>query len=117
MSDVSEAPVPAQKPARVRKAWDIWLTIGLIVITAIVWFVGAFISYLGIAFFGSCNSNGCSGDAIINGGVALMVLGILGILASIVFLIIKRRGWPIALITLGVVGIGWIVANVVDSFR
>lgn len=104
-------------PPRVRTAWDIWLTIGLLVLTVIVWFVGAFISYLGIAFFGSCNSNGCSGQAIIDGAVVVTVLGGLGIIAGIVMLIIKRRGWPIALITLGVVGIGWIVANVIDGIR
>jgi len=70
-----------------------------------------------IAFFGSCNENGCSGDSVINGGIILIVLGTLGILASIVMLIIRRRGWPIALIALGVVVVGWIAANVIDIPR
>ena len=112
MSDVVEPPSPAA--ARVRKGSDIAFTITLIVFTIVSWFAGAFISYLGLAFFGSCNEKGCSGQQLIDGGVVLIVLGGLGILASIVMLIIRRRGWPIAVITIGVVVIGWIVLNVVD---
>jgi hypothetical protein len=111
MSDIVE---PAAPPARVRKGSDIAFTITLIVFTIITWVAGAFISYLGLAFFGSCNEKGCSGQQLIDGGLVLIILGVLGILASIVMLIIKRRGWPVALITLGVVVIGWIVLNVVD---
>lgn len=117
MSDVIEPPVPSASTARVRSGVDIAFTIVLDVLTIISWFGGAFISYLGIAFFGSCNSNGCSGQSVIDGGIILIVLGTLGILASIVMLIIRRRGWPIALITLGVIIFGWIAANVIDIPR
>jgi hypothetical protein len=110
MSDVVE---PAA-PVRVRKGWDIGVTITFIVLTVVAGFAGAFISYLGLAFFGSCNSKGCSGQQLIDGGMVLIVLAALGIVASIVMLIIRRRGWAISLITLGVVVIGWIVLNVVD---
>lgn len=109
MSDVD-------KPARVRSGGDIGATITFIVLTVVAWFAGAFISFLGLAFFGSCNSNGCSGDSLINGGIVLAGLGALGIVASIM-LIIRRRGWWISLITLGVVVIGWIVANLIDGIR
>jgi len=108
---------PAGPTARVRKGSDIAFTITLIVFTIIAWFVGAGVSLAGLIFFGSCNGGGCSGDALINGGIILIVLGGLGILASIVMLIIKRRAWPVALITLGVVVIGWIAANLIDGIR
>ena len=65
MSAVIETPAA---PTRVRKGWDVGLTITLIVLTVIAWFAGAFVSYLGIAFFGSCNENGCSGESVITGG-------------------------------------------------
>jgi hypothetical protein len=117
MSEIVEPPVTPATTARVRSGSDIAFTIVLNVLTIISWFAGAFISYLGMAFFGSCSSNGCSGQSVIDGGIILIVLGTLGILASIVMLIIRRRGWPIALITLGVIIVGWIAANVIDIPR
>lgn len=111
MSDVVDT---AAEPARVRKGSDIAFTVTLLVFTVITWFVGAGVSLAGLIFFGRCNGNGCSGDSLINGGVVLIVLGSLGVVASIVVLIIKRRAWPIALITLGVIVVGWIVLNLVD---
>ena len=118
MTEVIAPAAPAVPAApRVRKAWDIWLTIGLDLVAVVSWFFGAGISYLGMAFFGSCSSNGCSGQSVIDGAQILIVLAVLGILSSIVFLIIKRRGWPVALITVGVIFFGWIAANLIDVPR
>lgn len=111
MNDVVDPPA---SPARTRSGSDIGVTITLVVLTVIAWFVGAGVSLLGMIFFSGCNRNGCGNDSLITGGVVLIVLGSLGIIASIVMLVIKRRAWPVALITFGVIAIGWIVLNLVD---
>ena len=113
---------PRGTPANVRQPrqrllWDVALSIVLLVLSIVGYLVGAFIALLGIAFFGSCNSGSdCSGGAVTSAAVVLLIIVVLGTIATIAALVLRFRGWWIAAVVLGTVGIGWIVSYALSAF-
>ena len=54
--------------------------------------------------------------ALIGGGAILALLAVIGAAVTVLFLVQRRRAWPVALVTLIVVLIGWIVVFVLFAF-
>ena len=104
---------PVVRAPRTRKGWDIGLSIALLVCSVIVYAVGAVIAYFALAFFGSCGDHGCSGEGVTFAFYALPWLIGVGILGTVVFLIVKLRGWWFAAPTLALVLLGWFASIVI----
>jgi hypothetical protein len=101
---------PTPRPRRTRKGWDIGLSIGLLVISLVGYSVAAVLAFLFVIFFTGCNEHGCGvGDAPYIAAGVLGCIVVIGVIATIVALVLKFRGFPLATITLATVIIGWIV--------
>jgi hypothetical protein len=111
----SATPAVAVEPERRRKAWDIALSVVFLVLATLVGIVGAFFAFLGLAFIDYCPP-GCSVDAAVNAQIAavigVVVIGIVGLIATIVLLVTRRRAWWVALLTLVLIIValvlGWV---------
>ena len=110
---------PGPEPVRVRKGWDIALSIVLLVLATVVGIVGSFFAFVSLAFIDYC-PDGCSTEGAISaqfGAVlAVVLIGIVGLIATIVLLATRRRAWWVALVTLvliiGALVLGWVLATV-----
>jgi hypothetical protein len=90
-------------PARSR-TWDVVVSSLVLVVAAVVVATGVFVGVFSVAFLDGCPAPTCrSGDAWIAVGSALaaaVVLGLAGMVLTIVRLTRRRAAWPFACATL-----------------
>jgi hypothetical protein len=95
---------------RTRKGWDIALSVVFLLLAIVVGLVGAFLAFFSLIFLDA------GLDAATNAQFAAMfaagVIVIVGLIATVVRLRARRRGWWIAVLTLALTGIalgaGWL---------
>lgn len=133
MSDTDDAQPDSQKPLkpvvlqpgetvagprreRERAVWDVALSIILMIFSLVAFFTGTVISLLGIAFFGSCTAGGCTGAVVTLTGLLLLIVLIVGFVATIVALRLRFRAWWIAAVMLGTILVGWFLSYVLAAF-
>lgn len=108
----SRPPQTVVKQVRHRLAWDVALSIVLIVLANTAFVLGAIFAIFGVAFIDYC-PEGCNANSAVSiqfaTGASLAFLALLGSVLTIVLLVRRRRGWWLALTTLLVVVMGWIV--------
>ncbi len=108
----SHVPQTVAKQLRVRKVWDVALSIVLVVFANTAFLIGAIFAILSVGFSQDCSS-GCdtaSASSILFAvGAILAFVGLVGSILTIVFLVRRRRGWWIAAATLLLISVGWIV--------
>jgi hypothetical protein len=84
--------------------WDIGVSIAALVITALMGAVAAVFGLFLLAFLDHCPPESCSVDGAVNAvGTSLIVaflIGVAGLVVTIVQLIRRRPGWPFAVATL-----------------
>jgi hypothetical protein len=90
-------------PERTRKGWDIALSIVFLVLNTVVAIVGSIFAFISLAFIDYCPP-GCSVDGAVNAQfaavLAVVIIGVVGLIATIVLLATRRRGWWVGLLTL-----------------
>jgi len=108
----SQVPQTVVKQLRQRAAWDVAVSIVLIVFTNTSFVLGAIFAIFGIAFIDYC-PEGCNADSAVGiqfaTGAILAVIALLGSVLTIVLIVRRRRGWWLALTSLLIVVIGWMV--------
>jgi hypothetical protein len=101
---------------RTRKGWDIALSVFLLVLAATAGIVGAALAVVALAFSDSCMTVTCDVDAAVSAQFSAALVVILafavGLIATIVALATRRRGWWIALLTVVVVLAIWVLGFV-----
>ncbi len=106
------------KQLRSRKVWDVALSIVLIVLANTSFLLGAIFAVFSVAFLDYCPA-GCDSHSAVSiqftAGALLALVGLVGTILTIVFLVLRRRGWWIALVTLVVIILGWIVSFLLYS--
>lgn len=104
----------SQEVVRQRRGWDIALSIVFMVVAVLALIIGLFLQLFAVAFTDSCPPATCNSDlGISEVGIVWSVVGIVllvSIVMTIVFLVIRRRAWWIALIGLAVVLAGAVLA-------
>lgn len=106
------APQTVAKQLRARTVWDVVLSIVFVVFANTAFLIGAIFAILSVGLSRDCSS-GCdtaSASSILFAvGAILALIGLVGSILTIVFLVRRRRGWWIAATTLGLIAVGWIV--------
>jgi len=115
-SGVERTDVPPTAPRRQPAVWDVALSVVLMFFSLVAFFTGSVIGLLGIALFGSCQGGTCSGGAVTTTGLVLLVVLIVGIVATIAALRLRFRGWWIAAVMLGTIVVGWVVSYALSAF-
>ncbi len=107
-------PVDSTDPAaRTRKGWDIGLSILFLVLAVVVGVMGAFFGLFAVAFIDYCPADTCNADAAVSAQFAaalvVILIGVVGLIATTIALVTRRRGWWIGLLTLVGILIAWFV--------
>jgi uncharacterized BrkB/YihY/UPF0761 family membrane protein len=101
---------------RTRKGWDIALSVFLLLLAATLGVVGSILAFVSIAFIDNCPPESCSVDGAVSAQFTAALLVILafvaGLIATIVALATRRRGWWVALLTAVVVLVIWVLGFV-----
>ena len=83
---------------------DITVSIVVLVVTALFGAAASFFGLFFLAFLDSCPPETCSVEgavtAVMAGLGTALVIGVLGLIATIVQLVRRKRGWPFAVATL-----------------
>lgn len=79
-------------------AWDIVLTVVFLLGMLAVGLWGGLQGLLALAFMDTCPPEGCSGGPIYVRWLGGAVLGFVAFAASIILLVLRRRGWWVALV-------------------
>jgi hypothetical protein len=112
----SRVPQTVARQRRVRAVWDVAISIALVVVANVSFLIGAIFAILSVGFSQDCSS-GCHTTSAMSvlfaTGAILALVGVLGSVLTIVFLVRRRRAWWIALSTMLLVVIGWIVGFLV----
>ena len=107
----SSTPQTVAKQVRVRKVWDIALSIILLVLSYATFLIGALFAVFSVAFIDycpePCHADAASSAQVIT-GIILAIVALLGTIATIILLVLRRRGWWVAAVTLLLVIVGWI---------
>ena len=107
----SHPPQTLAKQTRTRKAWDVALSIVLLVLSYTAFLIGALFAVFSVAFIDYC-PDPCHADtaagAQVVAGIVVAIVALLGTIATIVLLVLRRRAWWAAAATLLLVVIGWI---------
>jgi hypothetical protein len=94
-------------PERTRKGWDIALSVVFLVLATVAGIVGSILAVISLAFIDYCPP-GCSVDGAVNAQfaavLAVVIIGLVGLIATIVLLAMRRRAWWVALLTLVLIG-------------
>jgi hypothetical protein len=115
-SGVDRTDVAAPAPRRERKLWDVALSVVLMILSIGAYLTGAVLAVLGVALFGSCNGGTCGGGAVTSAGLVLLIVTIVGILATIGLLLARLRAWWLAAVLLGTIIVAWIVSYALSAF-
>lgn len=111
-STEGHVPQTVAKQLRERKVWDVALSVVLIVLADAAFVVGAIFAIFSVAFIDYC-PEGCDSNSAVSVQVAvgaiLAFVGLLGTIITIVLIVRRRRGWWVALATLLLITVGWIV--------
>ncbi len=115
-SGVERTDIPATAPRRERAVWDVALSIILLFLSLGAFLTGAVIALLGTALFGNCTAGDCTGDAVTTTGLVLLIVLIVGFVATILAIRLRFRGWWIAAVMLGTILVGWFLSYVLSAF-
>ncbi|HEX9832358.1 MAG TPA: hypothetical protein VGA66_04585 [Mycobacterium sp.] len=100
---------------------DIAISVATLIVTALLGAVAAVLGVFSLAFLDHCPPQSCSVDGAVTAvmsalGVALLI-GVAGLVATVVQLSRRKRGWPIAVATLALCaiavlfgGVGYVMA-------
>lgn len=98
---------------RTRKGWDIALSVFLLLLAATIGALGGVFAVVALAFSDSCTNAACNIDGAVSAQFTAALVVILafavGLIATIVALVTRRRGWWVALITALVVLVIWVL--------
>ena len=109
------ANVKQPRPARIG---DSVFSIVLLLVAMAAYFIGLVFSVLTLAFADSCTQATCNVDGAVSAqsttAVILAIVLLLGAIATIVFaFVLRRRAWPIALVTIIAILVGWVIGAIV----
>jgi hypothetical protein len=119
MSQYGYPPVPPPKPPA--SGGDIAASIVVLVLTALLLAVAGFFGLFSLAFLDSCPPESCSVEgavtAVMFGVGAALAVGLVGLVVTVVRLVRRKRGWPVAVATLALCaiavflgGVGYVIA-------
>ena len=108
----NHVPQTVAKQVRRHEPSNILSSVVLLVLSLGAYLIGAVFDVIA-AFAGERWVNPA---ALIGGGAILALLAVVGAAVTVVLLAQRRRAWPVALTTLIVVLIGWIVVFVLFAF-
>ena len=101
---------------RTRKGWDIALSVFLLLLAAAVGVVGSLLAFVSVAFLDNCPPETCSVDGAVGAQFTAALVVILafvaGLIATLVALATRRRGWWLALLTVVIVLASWVLGFV-----
>jgi hypothetical protein len=100
---------------------DVAVSVVVLVVTALLGAVASFLGLFSLAFLDNCPPETCSVEgavsAVMSGLGLALVLGVVGLIATVVQLVRRRRGWPVAIATLALCaiavflgGVGYVIA-------
>lgn len=94
--------MPPPKPSV--SGGDVAVSVTALILTVLLGAVAAFFGLFSLAFLDSCPPATCSVDgavaAVMTGLGIAAVIGVVGLVVTVVQLIRRKRGWPFALATL-----------------
>lgn len=96
---------------RTRKAWDIALSVVLLVLSYAAFLLGALFALFSVAFIDYCPEPCHAGEAAgaqVVAGIVGAIVALVGTIATIVLIVVRRRAWWVAAATLFLVVVGWI---------
>ncbi|AEV75443.1 hypothetical protein MycrhN_4963 [Mycolicibacterium rhodesiae NBB3] len=119
MSQYGYPPVPPPKPPA--SGGDIAASTVVLVLTALLLAVAGFFGLFSLAFLDSCPPESCSVEgavtAVMFGVGAALAVGLVGLVVTVVRLVRRKRGWPVAVATLALCaiavflgGVGYVIA-------
>ena len=108
----SQSPKIVATPVRRHEPSNIGLSVVLLVLSLGGYLIGAVFDIIA-AFAGHQWVNPA---ALIGGGAILALIAVVGAAVTVFLLVQRRRAWPVALATLIVVLLGWIVVFVLFAF-
>jgi hypothetical protein len=100
---------------------DVAISVVVLVVTALFGAAASFFGFFFLAFLDSCPPETCTVEgavtAVMGGLGTALIIGVAGLIATVVQLVRRKRGWPIAVATLVLCavavflgGVGYVVA-------
>jgi hypothetical protein len=82
---------------------DLWVSIGALVVTVVFGAAAAVMGLFSLAFLDYCPPESCSADGAVTAvGIALLaafVIGVVGLVVTVIQLVRRKPGWPFAVAT------------------
>jgi hypothetical protein len=82
---------------------DLWVSIGALVVTVVFGAAAAVMGLFSLAFLDYCPPESCSADGAATAvGIALLaafVIGVVGLVVTVIQLVRRKPGWPFAVAT------------------
>ena len=107
------APPPTKPPV---SGADIATSIVVLVLTALMIAAAAVLGLFSLAFLDHCPPETCSEqgavNAVFNAVIAAIGIGAVGLVVTVVQLVRRKRGWPIAVVTLLLCGLAFALGGV-----
>ncbi|MEO8095956.1 MAG: hypothetical protein ABI632_13645 [Pseudolysinimonas sp.] len=106
------------KQPRHHRVGDAIGSIILLLVAMATYFVGLIISVLTLAFADNCTRATCNVDGAVSAqsatAIVLALVLLVGAALTIVFaFMLRRRAWPIAVVTIIAILVGWVVGAIV----
>ncbi|WP_099023250.1 hypothetical protein [Mycolicibacterium palauense] len=102
-------------PQPERSGADLAASIALLVLTLVAWGLAAFFGIFMVAFLDHCPPTTCSIDGAVTAvGTTLLAaaaIAVTGSVVTIVRLVRRRTGWPVALVTLGLCVLAYLLGG------
>jgi hypothetical protein len=100
---------------------DVAISVVILVVTALFGAAASFFGFFFLAFLDSCPPETCTVEgavtAVMGGLGTALIIGVAGLIATVVQLVRRKRGWPIAVATLVLCiiavflgGVGYVIA-------
>ena len=108
-STTSRVPQTVAKQVRRHSFGNIALSVVLLIAALGAYLIGAVFDLITLAIRDGYRDPLVNPAALIGGGAALALLAVFGAAVTIFLIVQRRRAWPVGLVTLLTVLIGWVV--------
>lgn len=110
----STARIPGAGAGRRRAPWDVALSVVLLVVTYLAYWIGTVFAFVSLSILAPCPDGVCgtaqAGGVQFVAALVIFLVGVVGTAVTILLFVLRRRAWWAAAATLALTVAGWFTA-------